>query len=85
VFLKNEDLEMLIELENVIFEIGIGRVKQKELEKTIAPHFYKLYDLIERLHKNRKITNEKNYKRITEKRKIDKNYARKKLDNGKYL
>lgn len=76
-YLKNDDVKMLIELEKMIFEVGIGKVKRKDLEKTIAPHYHKLYNLIERLLKDKKIYNEKNYNRIKEKRKIDKNYARK--------
>ena len=76
-YLKNNDVEMLIELEKMIFEVGIGKVKRKDLEKTIAPHYHKLYNLIERLLKDKKIYNEKNNNRIKEKRKIDKNYARK--------
>ena len=76
-YLKNDDIKMLIELEKMIFEVGIGKVKRKDLEKTIAPHYHKLYDLIDRLLKDKKIYNEKNNNRIKEKRKIDKNYARK--------
>ena len=76
-YLKNDDIKMLIELEKMIFEVGIGKVKRKDLEKTIAPHYHKLYNLIERLLKDKKIYNEKNNNRIKEKRKTDKNYARK--------
>lgn len=84
-FINKKDLEMLIELEQIIYEIGIGKVNKKDLEKTIAPYFHKLYDLIEKLLKKQKITNKKNWDRISEKRKTDKNYGRKKLANGKYL
>lgn len=75
-FLKVSDLKNLIELEKIIYEIGIGKVKSRDLEKVIAPYYHKLYELIERLLEQRKTSNEKNYNRIKEKRKINKDYAR---------
>lgn len=43
------------------------------------------YNVLQEIDMRKKKTNEKTYGYIKEKRKTDKNYGRKKLDNGKYL
>ena len=66
-YINNKDLEFLIELEN---ELGC--------EESWSDRVHRLWELNERLIKQKRETNEKTRKYIAEKRKIDKNYARKK-------
>lgn len=62
--LKNEDLKLLLDIERYLWNTG-----DKEF-------YYKLWGLNERLIKNKIEYNKINSKRVAEKRKIDKNYAR---------
>ena len=64
-YLKNKDLELLQEIEIELWN------KNSNL-------YIHLYNLNERLLKQKDKMNIENYNRIKEKRKIDKNYARKK-------
>lgn len=65
-FLKKEDLQVLLDIEVFLWNNGNTDL------------YFKLYNLNERLIQQRDKTNKKSYERIKEKRKIDKNYARKK-------
>lgn len=62
-YIKNEDLKLLQEIEIELWN------KNSDL-------YIHLYNLNERLLKQKDKTNKENYKRIKEKRKINKNYAR---------
>lgn len=63
-YLKNNDLKLLQEIEIELWN------KNSNL-------YIHLYNLNERLLKQKDKMNKENYNRIKEKRKIDKNYARK--------
>lgn len=67
-FIKNEDLEVLKEIELKLWN-------NKDLD-----NYLKLFNLIEKLLQQKDKTNEKNWKRIKEKRKTDKNYGRSKKE-----
>lgn len=67
-FIKNEDLEILKEIELKLWN-------NKDLD-----NYLKLFNLIEKLLQQKEKTNEKNWKRIKEKRKTNKNYARPKKE-----
>ena len=94
-YLKNEDLELLKDIElylynknkdNVIICGNMFAIKSEEIEDADALQLYfRLYATIEKMQNMKVETNEKNYNRIAAKRKTDKNYARKNLGNGKYL
>ena len=93
-FLKNEDLEILKEIELYLFErnedtIIINNenfvIKTEEIKDIKALDLYfKLYGIIEDLENKKEENNKRNYNRIKNKRKDNKNYARKKLETGKY-
>ncbi len=63
-FIKNSDLQILQELEIELW--NKGDIKNYRV----------VYDLVEKLLLQKKDNNNKNWKRIKEKRKLDKNYAR---------
>lgn len=63
-YINNEDLEQLIKIEAFLYD-----AEEKEL-------FSILYNMIEKLKKQKKETNQKVCERIAEKRKTNKNYAR---------
>ena len=62
-YIKNNDLKLLQEIEIELWN------KNSDL-------YIHLYNLNEKLLKQKEQTNKNNYKRIKEKRKINKNYAR---------
>ena len=79
-YIKNKDLMLLLDIDTYILKTlknndnNNGKILHDELTSL-------LYQLLD----NKKKTNIKNYDRIKEKRKTNKNYARKKLDNDKYI
>ena len=70
-YINNKDLEFLIELEN---EIGCGENWSDRVKKL----WKKLWELNEKLIKQREENNKKTRETIAEKRKTNKNYARSK-------
>lgn len=70
-YINNKDLEFLIELEN---EIGCDENWSDRVKKL----WKKLWELNERLIKQREANNKKTREAIAEKRKTNKNYARSK-------
>lgn len=66
-YIKNDDLDFLIHLEN-----KLGQLENWSEDTT------KLWELVDRLIAQRKSQNEYTRNHIAEKRKIDKNYGRKK-------
>lgn len=93
-FLKNEDLEILKDIELYLFNKNSKTIitekenfiiKTENIEDLKAMELYfKLYGIIENLESKKEENNKKNYSRIKAKRKNNKNYARKKLETGKY-
>ena len=79
--IKNKDLELLIEIENFL-----GFIKSDKYPTKINDLLEDLWGLNERLINSKEKYNKKNYERIKEKRKTNKNYARKKIERigGKY-
>ena len=80
-YIKNDDLKFLLDLETFIFECGINhneinKKSDDEIETLFASYFYKLYAINEKLLNMKKENNKRNWKRIKEKRKTNKNYAR---------
>ena len=72
-YLKNKDLMLLLDVDTYILET----LKNNNNNDGKILHD-KLTTLLYQLLNNKKKVNKKNYNRIKEKRKIDKNYARKK-------
>ena len=70
-YINNKDLEFLIELEN---KIGCDEYCSDRVKKL----WKKLWELNERLIKQRETNNKKTREAIAEKRKTNKNYARSK-------
>lgn len=64
-YIKNEDLEFLIHLENRLGET-----------ESWSADVYRLWELIERLMIQRDVQRLKTYRTVTMKRKIDKTYGR---------
>lgn len=84
-FIKDDDLDFLLDLEKFIYECGINyneinKKSDDELDKIFASYFYKLYAINEKLLNMKKEKNKKNWECIKEKRKINKNYARSKKE-----
>ena len=87
-YIKNEDLETLKNIELYLFNINkdnmiiasadLKFIIDKDNIKDIQALelYFKLYDIIENLQNKKLETNKNNYRRIKEKRKINKNYAR---------
>lgn len=85
-YLSVNDIEFLKELEmylfeknkdNMIIENDIFMLKTNDVADVKALEYYvKLYDLIEKLDKNRIKNNAKNWDRISAKRQVNPNYAR---------
>ena len=73
-----KELKELMEIEQFLFELGIG--KQKATEENIAPFFHKFYAINEKLEQRRLEKNKKERKRKNKKRKINKNYCRSKKE-----
>lgn len=63
-FLKKDDLQLLLDIENFLWNNGTTDL------------YVKLYNLNEKLIQQRDKANKKSYARIKEKRKTNKNYAR---------
>lgn len=80
VYIKNKDLMLLLDIDTYI----IKTLKNNNNNDGKILHD-KLTTLLYQLLNNKKKTNIKNYNRIKEKRKTNKNYARKKLDNDKFI
>lgn len=80
VYIKNKDLLLLLDIDTYILKT----LKNNDNNDAKILHD-KLTTLLYQLLDNKKKTNIKNYDRIKEKRKTNKNYARKKLDNDKYI
>ena len=70
-FIRNEDLRFLIHLENKLGEV-----------ESWSNDVVRLWELIERLERQRKRTNEQTRRIVAEHRKQDPNYARKKTKGG---
>lgn len=79
-YIKNKDLLLLLDIDTYILKT----LKNNDNNNGKILHD-KLTTLLYQLLDNKKKTNIKNYDRIKEKRKVNKNYARKKLDNDKYI
>lgn len=85
-YISIKDVEFLKELEvylfeknkdNMIIENDIFMLKTNDITDTKALEYYvKLYNLIEKLNKNRVKNNAKNWDRISTKRQVNPNYAR---------
>ena len=94
-FIKKEDLEILKDIELYLYNKNLNKmvvfdnnfaIKKEDIGDLTAFDLYiKLYSLIEKLETKKKSNNQINYGRIKTKRKDNKNYARKKLENGKYV
>lgn len=86
--LKNNELELLKEIELYLFNVNSKSmeiidntvvIKKDNIIDIDAMTLYNgLYNLIEKLEKNKEKTNIKNYDRIKKKRENDPNYARSK-------
>lgn len=93
-FIKKEDFELLKDIELYLFDrnketvLTSGNsfiVKMENLQDLKAMELYfKLYSMIENLENKKEENNKRSYDRIKTKRKDNKNYARKKLETGKY-
>lgn len=93
-FVKKEDLEILKDIELYLYNknseamITEGNnfiIKTEDIKDLKALDLYfKLYNMIEELENKKKENNKKSWSRIKDKRKSNKNYARKKLETGKY-
>lgn len=79
-YIKNKDLMLLLDIDTYILKTLKNNDNNdgKKLHDELTSLLYKLLN-------NKKKANIKNYNRIKEKRKTNKNYARKKLDNNKYI
>ena len=90
--LKNNELELLKEIELYLFNVNSKSmeiidntfiIKKDDIIDIEAMTLYNnLYNLIEKLEKNKEKTNIKNYDRIKKKRENDPNYARSKKEKG---
>ena len=90
--LKNNELELLIEIELYLFNVNSKYmeiidntfiIKKDNIIDVDAMTLYNnLYKLIEKLEKNKEKTNIKNYDRIKKKRENNQNYARSKKEKG---
>lgn len=93
-FIKKEDLEILKDIEMYLYNQNVNKmvvfgnnfaIRKEDIGDLEAFNLYiKLYSLIDQLESKKKDTNKKSYERIKTKRKSNKNYARKKLETGKY-
>lgn len=73
-FIKNDSLMLLLDIDKYILQT-LDNTHNTQNGKQLHDE---IINLINELLKKKKDTNKKNYKRIKEKRKINKNYARKK-------
>lgn len=86
--LKNNELELLKEIELYLFNVNSKSMeiidntfiikKDNIIDIDAITLYNNLYNLIEKLEKNKEKTNIKNYDRIKKKRENDPNYARSK-------